>query len=164
MPLVTVSSRPNGLPIATTPSPTWSELESPSASVPELHGDGRGAVDDVLVRDDVAVRVVDEAGALRLLRLRAAAEVVRGGGLARDGDLDDALVGAAVDRVHGQRLGLRRRLRVTDGDLADDRVRAAGGEGGVDGRACAAGGDDQGCEDGEGAAESHLVQVPFTFG
>ena len=27
------------------------------------------AVDDVLVRDDVAVRVVDEAGALRPLRL-----------------------------------------------------------------------------------------------
>ena len=32
IPLVTVSARPNGLPIATTPSPTASEPESPSAS------------------------------------------------------------------------------------------------------------------------------------
>ena len=32
IPLVTVSSRPNGLPIATTPSPTWTALESPSWS------------------------------------------------------------------------------------------------------------------------------------
>ena len=32
MPLVTVSSRPNGLPIATTPSPTASFPELPSAS------------------------------------------------------------------------------------------------------------------------------------
>ena len=32
MPLVTVSSSPNGLPIATTPSPTWSCFESPTAS------------------------------------------------------------------------------------------------------------------------------------
>ena len=32
MPLVTVSSSPNGLPIATTPSPTATLLESPSVS------------------------------------------------------------------------------------------------------------------------------------
>ena len=32
MPLVTVRSRPNGLPIATTGSPTWTFEESPSAS------------------------------------------------------------------------------------------------------------------------------------
>jgi len=32
IPVVTVSSSPNGLPIATTPSPTWSLPESPSAS------------------------------------------------------------------------------------------------------------------------------------
>ena len=32
MPLVAVSASPKGLPIATTPSPTWSLLESPSVS------------------------------------------------------------------------------------------------------------------------------------
>ena len=32
IPLVTVPSRPNGLPIATTPSPTWTALESASGS------------------------------------------------------------------------------------------------------------------------------------
>ena len=43
-------------------------------AVPEGHLDRLGAVDDVLVRDHVALLVVDEAGALRLLRSAVAAE------------------------------------------------------------------------------------------
>ena len=98
MPVVTVCSRPNGLPIAMTPSPTSSCEESASSSgssteagastsmtatsvdgslpttfasyvlpFQKRHLDRLGAVDDVLVRDHVALLVVDEAGALRLL-------------------------------------------------------------------------------------------------
>ena len=46
------------------------------------------AVDDVLVRDDVAGAVVDEAGALGLLVLLAAE--LGGAAALVDGDLDDA--------------------------------------------------------------------------
>ena len=63
-------------------------------AVPELDRNGLGAVDDVLVRDDVAVGVVDKA---RPLCLRRAAEGIPS---RRDGDLDDALARQLVDRVH----------------------------------------------------------------
>ena len=43
-----------------------------SRAVPELHRDRRRTVDDVLVRDDVSLRVVDEPRALRALGVRAA--------------------------------------------------------------------------------------------
>ena len=96
MPAVIVFSRPNGLPIATTHSPTLSFSGSPIvtfgrsfasilmqrdvgalvdadhlrlelALVGELDVDLVGAVDDVRVGDDVAVARDDEAGADRLL-------------------------------------------------------------------------------------------------
>src|SRR5262249_26850122 len=74
-------------------------------AVPELDGDRRGAIDDVLVRDDVPVAVVDPAGAFGL-GLAAAAAAERGllaAAVGLDGDLDDAAVGLAVDLVDGQR-------------------------------------------------------------
>ena len=139
IPLVTVPSSPNGLPIATTGSPTRSALESPSRkrlehgcgsvdledcevgraigadqrrrvrrAVGEADGDPGGAGDDVLVRDDVAVLVVDEAGALRGLAAAAA----------RCRDLDDALVRALVDGRDGEVVGRGRGLGVGDRHLA----------------------------------------------
>ena len=97
MPAVTVRSRPNGLPIATTASPTSTRVESASVSgvsalgagvdleqrdvrrrvaadegrlqrvvVREPHLDRGGAVDDVVVRDDVPFLVEHEARAERL--------------------------------------------------------------------------------------------------
>ena len=99
MPAVTVRSRPNGFPIATTASPTcdrvgvaeregreraavasiWRTARSVDGSVPtnvrlyvvlagEVDVDFVGAVDDVEVRDDVAVLVDHEAGAERVRR------------------------------------------------------------------------------------------------
>ena len=96
MPAVTVRSSPNGLPIATTGSPTCTASESASCKRRErlrgqvdlqqgevgggvdadegrLHGlaireadlDLLGALDDVVVGDDVAVLVDHEAGAER---------------------------------------------------------------------------------------------------
>ena len=81
-------------------------------AVPEAHRDRRGACDDVLVRHDVTVAVVDEAGSLRS-RLRAAAR----------GDLDDGLRRALVDRARREPVG-RDRLRALDGDLTHDCGRA----------------------------------------
>ena len=94
IPDVTVRSRPNGLPIATTGSPTWTLSELPSGrgvsalaarldaehreigrrvgadelgldrvAVREAHRDLVRALDDVVVRDDVAGLVDDEARA-----------------------------------------------------------------------------------------------------
>ena len=95
MPAVTVPPRPNGLPIASTQSPTRGLSESPNwtagsglsvltfssamsvlASRPTTfafsvrvvvqdHGDLVGAVDHVVVGDDVAGRIDDEARAER---------------------------------------------------------------------------------------------------
>ena len=64
----------------------------------------------MVVRDDVTVGVVDEAGALglRLLRARAAEgerRVVAGAPGGRDRDLDDAVAGAPVHAVDRHRLG-----------------------------------------------------------
>ena len=93
IPVVTVRSSPNGLPIATTGSPTCTFVESPSGSglhalgvvdleqrdvggrvgpddlrllrgaVPELHVDALGPLDDVGVGEDVPVVVDQEARA-----------------------------------------------------------------------------------------------------
>ena len=82
-------------------------------SVPEAHRDRGRAGDDVLVRDDVTVPVVDEAGSLRALRLRAAARR----------DLDDGLRRAVVDlgcRETADRDG----LGAVDRHLTYDRRRA----------------------------------------
>src|SRR5581483_4933415 len=59
-------------------------------AVGERDRDVRGAVDDVLVRDDVPLRVVDEARPLRL-GLAGAAERVRLTAARRDVDLDDGI-------------------------------------------------------------------------
>ena len=181
IPLVIVPSSPNGLPSATTASPTVSlvriaereRLEHACGrvdlddgqigggvaadnggvvgrAVPEADGNRLGAVDDVLVGDDMALGVVDEARALalRLLFLAGRRGLARG-----DGDLDDALGRLLVDLADGQRFRRgRRRLRGgLGGGRADDRPGAAvGGEGGV-GRSAAAradsgGGDERGGE------------------
>ena len=92
MPCVTVCDRPTGLPMASTTSPTRSRSERPerrhrqvlevdaqhgevrigiapddagvrNALVRELHPDGVGVRDDVMVRHDVAVVVDDDPGA-----------------------------------------------------------------------------------------------------
>ena len=133
MPPVTVSSSPKGLPIATTPSPTdAASSRRPRAgraprrerrprpgrstcprrrpggvglAVPEANLDRGGAVDHMIVRDDVAVGVVDPARALCLGRCRRRRPV----GCSLDGlgdrDLDDTAVGAggreSVDRQGG---------------------------------------------------------------
>ena len=163
MPAVTVRSRPNGLPIATTGSPTRIVSELPSCSgvsARELASTLRTArsldgsepttvafmlapfekltliflraLDDVVVRDDVARLVDHEAGAERLLLLLAREEVAEER-VGRDGDdrgrrhLDDAARGALVDVADRERL--RRNLahgRCRLGrDLADSRRLAA---------------------------------------
>src|SRR5204862_6573868 len=102
--------------------------------------------DDVLVRDDVAGGVVDEAGSLCALCLRAA-EGVRAA--RRHGDLDHALVGPLVDVRHGELARAGGRARACDRDLADDRLRLARGETRVDGGAAAqADGEDGGYQEG----------------
>src|SRR5207253_6475132 len=64
-----------------------------------------------------------------------------------------------VDRVHRETARARGRLGVADGNLADDRLRGARGEGGV--RSSAAAGADQGtgddgrCEGEEGGSWLH---------
>jgi hypothetical protein len=172
MPHVTVFWSPNGLPIATAPSPTWTSSEFATASgwsfegedvhvhdrevgrgvaaderalggraVGEADGDRRGAVDHVLVGDDVALHVVDPAGTLRLLRLAAAAAAAEGeavraraGRAGRDGQLDDPGRGVAVDLVHGQAAALGSGV-LRDGDRPDDgRGAALGAGGGHDGQ------------------------------
>jgi hypothetical protein len=85
----------------------------------------------MLVRDDAAVAVVDEPGALGLLSLLAP-ERVRGLGR-RDGDLDDALLRALIDVGDGQAGCVGGRLAVADGFLADDGFRPFGSEPGVRG-------------------------------
>jgi hypothetical protein len=125
------------LPIATTGSPTFARSESPSGSgvrarvdledgqvarrigaddgrlharaVREADPDLPGALDDVVVRDDVAGLVDHEARAERLLllllgeELAAEERVGRDGDDARRGDLDDAGGGAAIDVVDRER-------------------------------------------------------------
>jgi hypothetical protein len=107
--------------------------------VREAHLDALGALDDVIVRDDVAGLVDDEAGAERFLCLRRrAAEPERveerirlHGNAARGRHLHDAGGVVGVDLVDRQRLGrlrerraVRRRLVRLD-DLAHGRRRAA---------------------------------------
>ena len=88
-----------------------------------------GPFDHVVVRDDVAGLVDDEAGAERLLhgrwilRRREGAGVVRLGGRGRD--LDDAGRGAVVDLGHGQRGVDDCRPRVGQAGLDDGRRRPA---------------------------------------
>ena len=124
-------------------------------AVPELHRDRRGAVDDVLVRDHVAARVVDEAGALGALSLRLSERrVLR----RRDGELDDAFVRAAVDLADAERVGARRRCRVVDRHLPDDGLRARAPRG-VGQDAAAHADHERGGEGGDGssARETHRV-------
>src|SRR5207237_6592414 len=105
-------------------------------AVGERDPDRARTVDDVLVRDDVALRVVDEAGALRLRLGRRAAEGVRAAlALLADGDLDDAAHVAAVDLVDAQRRGLSARGGRGGGrgsrGLADDGGRPGRGADGI---------------------------------
>ena len=125
-------------------------------AVREADPDLPGALDDVVVRDDVAGLVDDEAGAERLLllllgeELAAEERVGRDGDDARRGDLDDARRGAAVDVVDRER---RRRPDRRGGrgcrraDLADRRrlpAEPAGERGAAEGEARAErGGDDE---------------------
>ncbi len=96
-------------------------------SVPELDLDRLCVGDDMLIGDDVALVVVDEARAFGLLLLCGAAAAERCCLGARDGDLDHAAVGATVDRVHRERRRAGGRLRVRDRDLMDDGLRASVG-------------------------------------
>ena len=61
----------------------------------------------MLVGDDVALRVVDEAGALGLRGAAALAEEPAGGALGGDGDLDDARRIALVDVTDVEPLTVR---------------------------------------------------------
>src|SRR3981081_1969719 len=88
------------------------------AAVLELHGDRTGVGDDVLVGEDVAAVVVDDAGALAGRRLTAAApaaapaerELVRLR-LRGHGDVDDTRRGGLVDLVDTQALARAERRR-----------------------------------------------------
>src|SRR5213593_1139573 len=108
MPVVTVCSRPNGLPIAMTGSPTFSAADAPGefAPVRELHADLRGTVHHVVVRHDVAVGVDHEAGAEAALRARW--------------DAAEELLEERVDRLGG-RLRPALHADVDDGGL--ERLR-----------------------------------------
>jgi hypothetical protein len=123
-------------------------------SVPEAHGDRGCAVHDVLVRDDVALTVVDEAGALRLLSAFPAER----GRRRLDGDLDGAPVGAFVDVGGREADRVRGGLSAGDGHLPDDRLRALRREPSVRSGATGpdGGGADQDCSDGSCAAAIHL--------
>ena len=183
IPDVTVPSSPNGLPIATTWSPTdevarvaererehlghgridlqdgeirrrvgADDTRGEGLAVPEPDGDRAAAFDDVSVRDDVAVRVVDEARALALSCR----------------DLDHALVREPVDRLHGEVAVARGGLGIADGDLPDDGRSVPGRQRGVRRRAAAgadegAGGERSRQGDGgstEGSHGVHLTSVP----
>src|SRR5438045_610790 len=76
--------------------------------VPELHPDRPRTGDDVLVRDDLAVRVEDEARALRLLRLLVGTERRRRRLRRRDEDLDNAAVRPLVDLARSEGVRGRR--------------------------------------------------------
>ena len=93
-------------------------------AVREAHGDLVRAFDDVVVRDDVAGLVDDEARAQRRLLL-AAERVCRAGGRGRDVrgvDANDAGRGALVDLVDAQPIGRcgRKRGRWRCRRLRDD--------------------------------------------
>ncbi len=193
MPAVTVCSSPNGLPIATTPSPTCTlarvgesqrlqerrrrsldfehrevgrrvgadDARVVGGAVRERHVDRGGAAHDVLVRDDVALAVVDPARALGELLLLAAEFVL----LARGGrDLDDRLVRSLVDVVDGESAARARgRERVRDGHLAgrrrvvvDERRGHDGGRAGAEDERC-----DQGGDGGHWADAVHVCVSPF---
>ena len=188
MPVVTLFSSPNGLPIATTTSPDrdlrgvgqLERMQRRRGRLDLQHGevgrgidadDGRvvrlavreanlrrlGAVDDVGVRDHVAARVVDEAGALRLRRARAHRAV--GGRLRRDGDLDHGRVRPVVDLADRQRAVLDG-LRGAGARGRCDCGRAAVVEGGV-GRGACAGRDDEGGGAGGDLGDGALHVCPF---
>ncbi len=89
--------------------------------VREADLDARGALDDVIVRDDVAVLVDHEARPERLLCLARdgiAEDVDAGLPVRGRGDLDDARPAATVDSgdVDGGRAGRRRDSRLLRGD------------------------------------------------
>ena len=117
-------------------------------SVPEAHRDRGRAGDDMLVRHDVTVPVVDEAGSLRALR-RAAGR-----------DLDDRLRRAVVD------LGCRETadcdgIGAIDRHLTYDRRRAVvenGERGGAEPEAECEGGDQPEDDGRVGASGSHVSQ------
>src|SRR5262249_15323579 len=92
------------------------ELRLVARAVPESHRDRVRPRDDVLVGDDVAVLVVDEARSLSLLLLVAE----RGSGCRVDGDLDDGLVRLAVDLTDRERTRRDGGLCPADRHLPDD--------------------------------------------
>ena len=117
-----------------------------AGAVRELHAYRRGAVHDVVVRDDVAGGVVDEAGALRLALLAELRRV--------DVDLDHRVLRALVDAAHARHARRRRRRRARDRHLARDRVPAVVHQRrGQDGRAA-------GAQDGRG--EERRDRRPMT--
>ena len=137
-------------------------------SIREPDLDLLGALDDVVVRDDVAVLVDHEAGAESARGGRFEATTKRPCSRSeRRGDLDDSGRGALVDLVHRQtagRDGWRGRRR---GPLDEGRRLAteAGGPGDTERRA----GPEEGCDDqrgdrrqpADGWARSHPTVVPL---
>ena len=146
--MVSVRSRPNGLPIASTGSPTSTLLESRERerlqpalvdlqqrevggrvladdlgrvglAVADLDLDGAGALDDVGVGDDVAVAGDHEAGARRGAGLALAERAV---GLLGDlrSDVGHRVLGVLVDLVRGEgvRRGRGHRARGRETELA----------------------------------------------
>ncbi len=189
MPLVTVPSRPNGLPMATTASPTSTALESPrrrgsrndaGASTLITARSVEGSVPTSVARrvdpsqkrtemrarsfDDVLigddVTVVVEDEARSLSRLRPA-ELCRPGS-----ELDDRLHRALVDVADCQCFPCRRGLGARDRDLAEDR-RGVFGESRVRDRADpgteAEGGYEPGDENRSAAAGIHQASFRVEY-
>ena len=148
MPCVTVCDRPIGLPMASTTSPTLSRSERPKvatgtgfrsmtstarsvsgsrpddarirgAAVRELHVDRLGVRDDVVVGDDMALRIDDDAGAeaaldpLLIAGPHLAEDLIQRGGcdaLGHEPGRVDVDHGRRGD-LHGIRIGDARRRR-----------------------------------------------------
>jgi hypothetical protein len=148
IPLVSVPSRPNGLPIASTASDRDTvritetdrleerrgcidldhgeirrgigsdERGSEGRAVPEADRDGAGVGDDVLVRNDVSVAVQNEPGTLR-----ARCRVAEGRAAGRGSDLHDSFDRLVVDLPDGDAIDGGSRLGARHGDLPHDGLR-----------------------------------------
>ena len=88
-------------------------------AVPEPDRDRVRVFDDMIVRDDVPVRIDHEPGALGLGFLVARRRLLG----RRDGDLDDALVRLSVDLAGRQRAAVGRGLGALHGHLPHDGRR-----------------------------------------